>query len=104
MQVDTEAVEEAVVADGEGVRLRERLAVGADRIGVDGARRLLDMGLAGVGDIEDGLVGREGEPVRPHPIARDRRRFARRGIEPVDERRADLARGERALVVALSIP
>jgi hypothetical protein len=58
VDVDAEPVEEPVVADGENASVGERAAA-ADRIGVNGARGVGNVGFARVRDIEDGFVGRE---------------------------------------------
>src|SRR4029077_15488140 len=69
--VDTEAIVESVLWGqfAENVaRSLHALAVCADAVAANGARRILLVRRAGVGDIEQLLVRREGDAVRPDHI------------------------------------
>ncbi|MDU1248343.1 MAG: hypothetical protein E6974_09215, partial [Veillonella sp.] len=57
----------------------ERRAVGGDVISED-----LPVGhAAGFDDVEDALVGREAQPIRPQYAVGDNRRFAGGAVDPV---------------------
>ena len=100
-RVDAEAVEQAGCGFGEQSGRAERAAVGADFGDADVARAVLDVGRAGVGDVEQLLVGREGEAVGFDEIGRRRRDRAAFGIDAIDVAGADLLRRGVALVFGI---
>jgi hypothetical protein len=101
IRVDAEAVEQAGGAFGERRGGAERAAIVADFGDADVARAVLDMGRAGVGDVEPFLVGREREAVGFDEIGRRRRDRAAVGIDAIDVAGADLLRRGVALVFGI---
>ena len=101
LPVDAEAVEEAGGRFGEDLAALQALAVGGDGEAADVARAVLDVGGAGVGDVEEFLVGREGEAVRPHHVADDAVDRAALRVDAVDVAAVDLLRRAVALVVGV---
>ena len=99
--VDAEAVEQTRRAFREHLAAGKRRAVGADLETADVARPVHLMRDAGVGDIEQALVRREGEAVRPHHVGDDGRDLARARIDAIDVAAADLRRLPVALVIGV---
>ena len=82
-----------VVALGEDLAAAQAVAVDVEDAEVAAAR--------GVGDVQQRLVEREREPVRPVEVVGDDRAAAGRRVDPVDVASADLALGLVALVVTV---
>ena len=101
LDIEPEAVEQPGRAGGEDPRTRQPRAVGGNRAGADMARPMgRIVAGAGVGDVEDALIGREGEPVGLDEIIRDEAQRAALPVDPVDMAGADLALGLVAFIVA----
>ena len=86
---------------GEDLAALQRLAVRADGEAADVARAVLDVGGAGIGDVEQLLVGREGEAVRPHHVVDDPVDRAALRVDAIDVAAVDLLRLPVALVVGV---
>src|SRR3954451_2567720 len=98
LRVEPETVEDGIGAVGEDLAARQ-LAVVRDPEDADVLRPVLHMRDAGVGDVEQPLVRREGEAVRAHEIVGDDADRPRPGIDAIDMAGADLALGLVALII-----
>src|SRR4029079_2841099 len=97
VDVETEAVEEPGGAGGEDLAAGEG-AIGVDPEAPDVARAVRAVGGAGVGDIEETLVRREGETVRAHEVAGHDAHVACRRIDAIDITSIDFHRRPMTLV------
>src|SRR5205823_768135 len=88
--IEPEAVEESRIAGRKDIATRERAAIRAHHEAPDMAGAFFHVGRAGVGDVEEFFIGREGQPIGFHEIGRHRRAVAGRRIVAVDEGGADL--------------
>ena len=82
--VDAEAVEGARLADREVVAVVDGLAVERDRVGADLGLVVGAVAAAGVADVEQRLVGREGDAVRLDEVVDDEGDGAVIGVDAVD--------------------
>jgi hypothetical protein len=94
-RVDAKAVERSGGADREHLATLDAFAVGRHGEAADMARR------AGVGDVEQFLVGREGQPIRANHVVDDSRDIAGFRIDAVSMTTVDLGGCAIALVVAV---
>src|SRR5882724_701163 len=99
--IEPEAVEESRIAGRKDLATRERAAIRAHREAPDMAGTVFHVGRAGVGDVEELFIGREGQPIGLHEIGRHRHAVAARRIVAVDEGGADLRRSSVAFVVGI---
>ena len=93
--VDTEPVAVARLDLVEDVAAGEPPAVRGEREDADILFRIRFRLVAGLGDVEQALVWREGEPVRPVEIAGDDAHLAAQRVEPIDRRRLARRSGGR---------
>ena len=98
-RIDAKAVEQADRAGREQFRWTERAPIGGDFGDANVLWAILDMGRAGVGDIELFLVGEKARPFGLTKSVATAVDLATRGIEAIDVARADLGRRGVALII-----
>ena len=101
LPVDTEPVIDAGLQCCEHALEADRALVRLHRIGHDLARMVRLVRDAGVGHVEQALIRRESEAVRPHHVGDDRRHLPRHRLDAVDVRGTDLGLRRMTLVMAV---